>query len=608
MNINIPDLHKNVNLFPISVYYDSNKNFSNFHKTEEVDLSGLQKVVTKNIWSHILYHDNKRLEKHFQSTNMLVLDVDEGLSLSEAVKLFAEYKHIIFTTKSHQKEKNGVVADRFRVVLFLDKTITDLEEYKQIALFYTSSVFDFCDGACKDGARFWFPSKEVVSQVNEGKLLSTNIADMVAVNGRNNAAYKIAKTAQSKNLQVAPIVDLFNKKLSNPLPQSEVDSVVKSANRNVEYKKLPHHLRLILKNELDLELRFNERTNTVEIDGEPIRDIKITKIVESISEKFGIGFTSGAVQDAINALASDCSYDPIKTYFNKLKWDGKVRLENIAKVFGLNESDRGYVKYNEFVRKTLIAAVARTYNPGCKHDTILILTGKQGTKKSTFFKTLSPHEEYFCDSINVLEMNKDTKINMHKHFIIEIAEMVGHNKKESENIKCFLSSQKEIERGAYARNPEELKRRFIFCGTTNKDEFLKDESGNRRYWIVPVKMVIDVDYIENNRDQLWAEAKQLFLNGEKHYLDSNDETDELNEAYLETDAWLSDIEEYIASHPKQHYRLNDFYLALNIQTEDKNTQNQRRITKILKNLGYSNVQKKMNGENTKVWIKDSNIS
>ena len=184
----------------------------------------------------------------------------------------------------------------------------------------------------------------------------------------------------------------------------------------------------------------------------------------------------------------------------------------------LGAEDNIYVR--AATRKIFTAAVARIYVPGTKFDTMLVITGKQGQGKSTLLNILG--KQWFNDSIKDLK-SKDAYESLLGSWIIEMSELEALKKAEVEQIKMFLSKREDKFRLAYGKRSIEYKRQCVFFGTTNEDDFLKDRTGNRRFW--PIKAIkgkstkSPFKHLNDEVDQIWAEAKQRYLEGEKLYLE-----------------------------------------------------------------------------------------
>ena len=218
---------------------------------------------------------------------------------------------------------------------------------------------------------------------------------------------------------------------------------------------------------------------------------------------------------ALRTVATSNQYHPICEYLNKLKWDGTERIRYVLKRYmGAEDSDMVY----ECLKHFMMEALLRIFKPGYKADEMLCLVGTQGAGKSTFFRFLSLKDEWFSDDLRNLG---DSKIyeKLRGHWIIEMSEMIAAiSAKNNEEIKSFLSRQKDTFRNAYGKFEEDRPRQCLFAGTTNTRQFLPfDRTGARRFLPIEVdasrmeKHILDNE--EESRayfDQLWAEAMVIY--------------------------------------------------------------------------------------------------
>ena len=285
------------------------------------------------------------------------------------------------------------------------------------------------------------------------------------------------------------------------------------------------------------KIRLNDRDRCVYLfPGTPItkniserqklEDNHYTDAIEWIESKFSVSFKKTMVADALQSVGQLQSYDPVRDYFDSLRWDNQVRSETwLTEISGAEDSE-----YTRAVSKRfLISVVARTYEPGCKVDTMLILSGKQGNLKSTLFSTLAGPRENFTDHLEKIT-SKDARMQIQGPMLIEMAELSNLSRAEVEDVKQFLSTQEDRFRPPYGRNDIFCPRRCVFVGTTNETNYLRDSTGARRFWPVSVNK-IDLQKLSSMRDQLWAEAVELYRIGYNW--------------------WLSDAEEKLA---KKHQR------------------------------------------------------
>lgn len=223
------------------------------------------------------------------------------------------------------------------------------------------------------------------------------------------------------------------------------------------------------------------------------------------------------IADALTAVLTRHSYHPIRDYLSGLTWDGVPRLDRIIiDYMGAEDSELN----RAMSRKHFVAAVARVFNPGCKYDYCLIMSGAEGIGKSTLLRVMGG--KWFNDSITTLE-GKEGMEQLRRAWVVELGELSSIKRSDVEQVKAHLSKQVDIYRAAYARRVLEHPRQCVFCGTTNEALFLKGDTGNRRFWIIPVVAELRKyrdwsEAIRRDRDQLWAEAVHYYKQGEPLYL------------------------------------------------------------------------------------------
>ena len=224
------------------------------------------------------------------------------------------------------------------------------------------------------------------------------------------------------------------------------------------------------------------------------------------------------ISDALAAVLTRHSYHPIKDYLNGLEWDGVQRLDKLViDYLGAEDTPLNQV----MTRKHFTAAVTRIFRPGCKYDYCLVLAGPEGAGKSTLLNIMGG--EWFNDSIVTTE-GKEGMDQLRRAWVIEMGELASVKRNDVEQVKAYLSKQVDIYRAAYDRRTQEHPRQCVFCGTTNEEYFLKGNTGNRRFWVIPIRPDLRkyddwAAAITRDRDQLWAEAVQRYREGEKLYLD-----------------------------------------------------------------------------------------
>lgn len=289
----------------------------------------------------------------------------------------------------------------------------------------------------------------------------------------------------------------------------------------------------------------------------------------------------------IASVAEKNAFDPLADYLNGLRWDGKPRVADFLRDY-VGGADTDYTRI--ISKRWLISAVARALKPGCKMDTMLVLEGPQGTLKSSAVRDLFG-VNFFTDQISDFD-SKDAKQELQGVWAIEVAEMDRITKAEQNAVKRFLSHQFDRYRPPYGRNVVKADRRCILVGTINPDGtgYLKDTTGARRFW--PLKVgSIDLDVIQRDRDQIWAEAVTLFKNGESWWIqgDELDEVEEQQADRTEIDVWEEKLRERLAVHTGP-ISMSDCVSALAIPADRIERRHQMRIGQILRVMGYERKQ------------------
>ena len=288
-----------------------------------------------------------------------------------------------------------------------------------------------------------------------------------------------------------------------------------------------HNLKLIMENDDAMkQIVFNQLADGMEIR-DPVpwkhpskfwRDADDAQLICYVDEKYGT-FSQRNYSIAVAKVVDDRSYHPIRDFFESLpEWDGVKRVET-ALVDYLAAEDTPYVR--AVTRKLLCAAYVRVHNPGAKFDNMIVLNGDQGIGKSTFISKLGG--EWYSGSLNLSDMNDKTAAEkLQGYWILEIGELAGMKKADLDKVKAFISRQDDKYRASFGRRVTPHPRQCVFFGTTNNENgYLRDITGNRRYWNVKVTgkgkhKAWELD--EDTVAQIWAEVKVIAKAGEKLYL------------------------------------------------------------------------------------------
>lgn len=276
-----------------------------------------------------------------------------------------------------------------------------------------------------------------------------------------------------------------------------------------------------------------------------LRDSDYSGIRNYIECVYGV-VSSQKIDDALALEFEKARFHPVIDYLKGLVWDGKNRIETLLiDYFGAEDN----IYTREAIKKMLCAAVARVMEPGIKFDLVLILSGPQGSYKSTFVKKLG--YKWFSDTFTTAQ-GKEAFEQIQGAWIIEIAELAGLRKSEVETIKHFIAKQEDSFRPAYGRVVETYKRQCVFFGTTNSKDFLRDPTGNRRFMPIDVRLPyitksVISDLTQAEIDQIWAEAYVLYKKGEPLYLQEDSEkiAKLAQKEHSETDDRVGLIENYL---------------------------------------------------------------
>ena len=311
-----------------------------------------------------------------------------------------------------------------------------------------------------------------------------------------------------------------------------------------------------------------------------------------MQQTFGFAPRQDVVMGAVLLIADLNKYHVVRNYLNGLVWDGQPRL-NRWLIDRLGAAD---IPYNEVVAsKWLVAAVARIYKPGCKADNVLILEGDQGIYKSTALKVLGG--EWFTDAPFRLG-DKDAYIVIRGKWLVELAELDSFNKAESTGAKLFFGQYVDRYRSPYGKRAIDVPRQQLFAGTTNSDAYLKDDTGNRRYWPVKVTL-IDLEGLKAERDQIWAEAVHEFRAGTEWWPTSAEKEmfeEQQDERYV-GDAYTSLISAWLVgkSSTSMTEILGD---CLKLDTAKWTRPEQQRVGRCMSEIGWTRVKasKVVNGK------------
>ena len=303
----------------------------------------------------------------------------------------------------------------------------------------------------------------------------------------------------------------------------------------------------------------------------------------------GIMLKDREVALAVQMVARENGYHQVLDYLDGLHWDGEPRIETLL-VKSIGAEPTPYVL--AALRCFLIGSVVRVYEPGCKMDTMLVLEGRQGARKSTWVRELYG-EPNFTDDMPDLG-TKDAAITAGgSAWCIELAELSAMGKREVEQVKAFITRRVDNFRPPYGRRNVKRPRHCVLVGTTNAtDDWMRDETGGRRYW--PIRCgEIDLDLLKENRDQIWAEAVALYRLGPDEggawwFTDkaTQEEAREQQDARTATDPWEPSVRDFVST--KSQTTAEEILVhCLKVSTADLTKADQMRVGAILRRAEWT---------------------
>jgi predicted P-loop ATPase len=324
----------------------------------------------------------------------------------------------------------------------------------------------------------------------------------------------------------------------------------------------------------------------------PVTDVDVGMLQDRLQHLGLKRVSKDTVHQAVDIRAYENRFHPVRDYLNGLEWDGASRLCNLFPLyFGTEHSEYAKAIGNMF----MVSMIARIFEPGCKADHMLVVEGPQGTLKSTACEILGGR--WFSDNLPDVNSGKDVSQHLRGKWVIEVSEMHAMSRAEAAQLKAFITRTTERYRPSYGRKEVIEPRQCVFIGSTNRDTYLRDETGGRRFW--PVKAgVIDVEALQRDRDQLFAEAIVHYHERATWWPDKDFERDYImpeQAARYEADAWEEAITEFLKDASKVTIS-QVAREALHIETPRLGTAEQRRIAAALEQLGWRRLPKDWQGK------------
>lgn len=482
-------------------------------------------------------------------------------------------------------------------------------------------------------------NETVMQLLSVGKKVEVDnftMPDKVGKGSRNDTMYKLACSFQAKNLPDSVIRASMsaanNEMCEPPLSDDELDKIIQSALRHDKGTSAPvvasTNIDLIYDTDKDGNPKIRQCAENVArvILNDPAVAHKIKEdtfghrlvyfgqldwraegdTLGEWSDKDDSALRSylhmkyrlrnkGDYEDGFNMALFENSWNPLVSRLNALEWDGVPRIDEAMTYFlGVEKNEYNLAVFRYFLQ----GAVHRAYDPGCKFDNMIVLIGNQGDGKSTFFKFLALNEEWYTDNFNFRDTKSKSTIEyMSGKWILEMGEMDVMKKDNvtANELKAFISSQADDYRTPYEKRPQRRPRQCVFCGTSNDKNFLKDRTGNRRYFPIDCHATDETkDRIFNYKlsrpylEQVMAEAVAYYKAhpDEELILPKHIElmAKEAQDEHLEEDVWVQIIDDYLESDLTG--RVNAAYLyekALNKDMADMRKGEAARILTIMRN-------------------------
>jgi predicted P-loop ATPase len=314
----------------------------------------------------------------------------------------------------------------------------------------------------------------------------------------------------------------------------------------------------------------------------PCTDIDVGKVQERLQHLGLARISKDTMHQAVDIRAADCGFHPVRTYLSGLVWDRTPRISTLFPAY-FGAANNSYAA--SISTMFMVGMVARIFEPGCKADHMVVLEGAQGTLKSTACRVLGG--AFFSDALPDVSDGKDVSQHLRGKWLIEVSEMHAMGRAETTQLKAFITRQVERYRPSYGRKEAIEPRQCQFIGTTNRDTYLRDETGGRRFW--PIKAgKIDIDALTSDRDQLFAEAVASYRNGAPWWPDKDFERQHIapeQAARYEADVWEDTIGEYLKTNTKVTVG-QIAKEALHIDTPRIGRAEQNRIVAALERIGW----------------------
>ena len=307
-----------------------------------------------------------------------------------------------------------------------------------------------------------------------------------------------------------------------------------------------------------ISIRYNLMSMEVEVGGEKLNS-DLQKGLYVLVQQQGYSVSSQSAQDALLIAALKDQYHPVRDFLNSISDVPAIDISRLAsQLFRPADLKGDQTIYDRMLIKHLVGAVKRAFEPGCQHDQCFVLfSSEQGKRKDSFFKALfNEHVNKFSNKIG----DKDGLLTVHGSWAVDLPEL-DHltSKTHAGHLKTFIDTRVDHFRPPYGAKAQPCDRQCVFVGSTNRTDFLQDETGARRWWVTPVELPgdqqINVKWVEENRLGIWKAAHNYYLDGEPNYFENREDerlNEELNQDFSDVTVVYDAIDDYFRTEPSSY--------------------------------------------------------
>jgi predicted P-loop ATPase len=341
---------------------------------------------------------------------------------------------------------------------------------------------------------------------------------------------------------------------------------------------------------MGVTVRYDEFADNIKVSGLDgfgplLTDAAVTRLRLAMGQRFRLYCAKEFAQDVIDDTAHLNRFHPVRDWLSALQWDGVPRVDKWLVTYA-QANDDAYVR--AVGKLVLVAAVRRVFQPGCKFDEMLLLEQEQqGFNRSSALAILATRQEWFSDYLPLNASGKEVIENTRGKWIMEAAELVGMKRADVQQVKGFLSRRVDRARVAYGRIATDVARQFIVIGTTNQQDYLRDDTGNRRIWPVHTER-FDLEALQRDVDQLWAEAAVMEKAGASIRLDPAlwPKAAEEQAARTPDDPWREKIEITLGDYKRAKVTKETVWTILDVPTRDQGQQQAARLNRAMQLAGW----------------------